>query len=74
MRVHIIGNDGITLCRTAPAAVRSTVLVNEGSNKSFGIPGEEWRRYSKVSTQGGLPDDTVLALALGPDGLGRSRQ
>jgi ligand-binding sensor domain-containing protein len=33
-----------------------------------------WRRYSKVSTQGGLPDDTVLALALGPDGLGRSRQ
>ena len=27
-----------------------------------------WRTYSKASTQGGLPDDSVLALALGADG------
>ncbi|MBV8592183.1 MAG: hypothetical protein JO212_19370, partial [Acetobacteraceae bacterium] len=27
-----------------------------------------WQTYSKASTQGGLPDDEVLALAVGADG------
>jgi len=46
MRVYIIGNDGITLCRTAPAAVNNgeiAVASNEELHAARSAPSGCWR-------------------------------
>src|ERR1700729_2257708 len=79
MRVYIIGNDGITLCRTAPAAVNNgeiAVASNEElhaaqlSGKRLltlwnALPGVEKRK--KVGDRGALIDQLWSAIEALPD-------
>jgi hypothetical protein len=75
MRVYIIGNDGITLCRTAPAAVNNgeiAVASNEELRSAKrllalwnALPGVEKRK--KVGDRDALIDQLWSAIEALPD-------
>ena len=79
MRVYIIGNDGITLCRTAPGAVNNGEIA-VGSNEELraaplsakrllalwnALPGVEKRK--KVGNRDALIDQLGSAIEALPD-------
>src|SRR5215470_17256543 len=47
---------------------RRPVGRNPGRRSGAARQDGQWQTYSKASTNGGLPEDHVWALALGPDG------
>src|ERR1700681_3448250 len=79
MRVYIIGNDGITLCREPPAAVNEGEIVVASSEELHAaqlsgkrllalwnaLPDIEKRR--KVGDRGALIDQLWLAIEALPD-------
>jgi hypothetical protein len=79
MRTHIIGNDGITLCRERPAAVNEGKIVAASKEELRAaalsgkrllalwstLPGVEKRR--KVGDRDGLINEHWLAIEMLPD-------
>jgi hypothetical protein len=67
------GDDVLALAGGADGALWvGTGTINGGTLTGGGLARRDkdghWQTYSKASTQGGLPDDGVGALALGADG------
>ena len=79
MRIYIIGNDGITLCRERPAAVNEGEIVVASNEELHAaalsgkrllalwntLPGVEKRR--KVGDRDALIDELWSAIAMWPD-------
>src|SRR5690348_18375772 len=79
MRIYIIGNDGITLCREPPAAVNDGEIVVASNEELHAaplsgkrllalwntLPGVEKRR--KVGDRGALIDELWSAIEMLPD-------
>ena len=79
MRIYIIGNDGITLCRKAPAPVNEGEIAVASSGELYtaplsgkrllalwnALPGVEKRK--KVGNRKALIDELWLAIEALPD-------
>jgi len=65
MRIYIIGNDGITLCREPPTAVNEGEIAVASNEELHALPGVERRR--KVGDRKVLIDQLWSAIELLPD-------
>jgi hypothetical protein len=64
MRVYIIGNDGITLCRNVPATVKDGEIAVASNKELHAAPLSAKRLLALWSALPGVPSEGRLATAM----------